>query len=126
MFDTVINPVRTEYVTRTVNEYRAPTDESVRLLREMEQKARDEVFASVRLDSNEFKAMFHWYQDALSAEKRVMIQFDLNGRRYQVPVSLKSWESTKQQKDTLVKTLAHEIAVQVLSTMDQKTFHEIF
>ena len=42
MFDrTVIVPGRTqtEYVTREVHEHRAPTDASVKLLREMEQKA---------------------------------------------------------------------------------------
>ena len=29
------------YVTKTTTEYRAPTDESVRLLKEMEEKAQD-------------------------------------------------------------------------------------
>ena len=50
MFDKIIlapGRTRTEYVTREVHEHRAPTDESVKLLREMEQKARDQVIEAI-------------------------------------------------------------------------------
>jgi len=52
MFDTYVQRGRdTQYVTREVNvtEKRAPTDESVKLLREMEDKARDQFILQVHL-----------------------------------------------------------------------------
>lgn len=52
MFDTYVQRGRdTQYVTKEVNitENRAPTDDSVKLLREMEDKARDQIILQVHL-----------------------------------------------------------------------------
>lgn len=47
-------PGTTRYVDRnvTINEHRAPTDESVKLLKEMEEKAEAKLIEAIRLDGN--------------------------------------------------------------------------
>ena len=81
---TIINVTApTEYVTRTVNitETRAPTDESVRLLKEMEEAARNKVDQSIRLDGNDFKCVVEIMQDAMSDQRVAYAVFELNGKR---------------------------------------------
>lgn len=74
-------PTRTEYVTRTVHEHRAPTDESVRLLKEMEEAARQKVLSSIRLDRNEFKCVIQFMLDNMSMDRVAHVMLDLNGKK---------------------------------------------
>lgn len=78
----VPSPARTEYVTRTVNvhEHRAPTDESVKLLREMEAKAEAEVLKAVSVESNGFTCVVHQSLDVMSDKVRWRAIFKLNGK----------------------------------------------
>lgn len=82
----VVVPVertRTEYVTRTVNvhEHRAPTDESVRLLREMQEKAEAEVVKSVSVSNTLFECVLHQHIDNLSDRMFWRAIFKLNGKQ---------------------------------------------
>lgn len=53
----VYMPTRTEYITQTikVEERRAPTDESVRLLKEFEEEARKKIESSINVGGNGFE-----------------------------------------------------------------------
>lgn len=74
-------PARTEYVTREVNvhEQRAPTDESVKLLREMEAKAEAEVLKAVSVSNTHFECVVHQFLDAMSDKMNFAAVFKLNG-----------------------------------------------
>jgi len=76
----VATPTRTEYVTRNVHIHRAPTDESVRLLKEMEDAAEKKIIESVHVKSNAFECVVHVMDDALSDEKIYRAVFSLNGK----------------------------------------------
>lgn len=81
---TVINVnAETHYVTRQLNvhEHRAPTDESVRLLKEMEQAARDKVDHSIRLEGNGFECVVEIMLDNMSDQLIARAVFVLNGKR---------------------------------------------
>ena len=73
----------TEYVTKTVNitEKRAPTDESVRLLSEMEKAAQDKLEKSVRLEANGFKCVVQTQHDLMSQDFVAIALFELNGQK---------------------------------------------
>lgn len=75
-------PTRTEYVTREVNvhEHRAPTDESVALLREMESAAKDEVIKAVRVADTRFECVVHTWLDFMSDSTKYRAIFSLNGK----------------------------------------------
>ena len=72
---------RTEYVTCTVHEHRAPTDKSVELLKEFEKAATDKIEKSVNLTSNEFSCVVHQLKDFVSGETSFKAVFELNGKR---------------------------------------------
>ena len=91
MFDTYVTR-REPHYPQTINkhEHRAPTDDSVKLLREMEEKARDQVVESYR-----FKADNDFVNGHVIVTKRmdnkhfgcvldVYIVFNLNGKEYKI------------------------------------------
>lgn len=125
MFDTVINPVRTEYVTRTVNEYRAPTDESVRLLREMEEKARNEILKSYKLESNILKGVIHEFMDYLHDTSKIGVQFELNGHRIVSYTEFNRYDSPETKTTKLMECVASEITKELLSKVNQQQLHQL-
>lgn len=79
----VQQPSRTQYVDRhvTVTEKRAPTDDSVKLLREMEQKAEAEIVKSVRVGNATFECVIHQFADYASDDHVWRAVFKLNGKQ---------------------------------------------
>lgn len=92
MFDTYITkPQQPAYPQNvTVTEKRAPTDESVRLLREMEAKAEAQVVAKLTLGGpdNTFHATVLVRQEFGRPMDRVTVHYTLNGKKRSVDVVL--------------------------------------
>jgi hypothetical protein len=115
MFDTY-NVKGEPYCTNvTVTEKRAPTDESVKLLREMESAAKKEVLKSIRLDGNEFKGVVHISQDFMSDQYVVVAVFDLNGKRIQAEARQGTLRATADElflrlRDAAAEQIANQIA----------------
>jgi CRISPR/Cas system-associated endonuclease/helicase Cas3 len=101
MFD--VNYSHVEQVTRDVekhvHEHRAPTDESVALLKEMEEKAQEKLLRSYKLDTNDFNAVWHVMQDNLHMTHRVLIQFELNGKTHDIEYSIDMCASEEEILD---------------------------
>jgi hypothetical protein len=96
-----------------IKEVRAPTDDSVRLLREMEEKAREQVLKTVRLEDNVLKSVIHTYRNPLSCDVKFCVQLELNGRRLEKIITTSEWETHEQQMvklfDSISKLIANEI-----------------
>lgn len=71
-----------------VTEKRAPTDDSVRLLREMEAAAKAEVLAAIPLESNTFKGEMLVSEIGHRPGMAVTILFDFNGKRCKAQVDI--------------------------------------
>jgi ABC-type bacteriocin/lantibiotic exporter with double-glycine peptidase domain len=88
MFDIEVHQHRhvTERVTQNVNiqEHRAPTDQSVQLLREFEQAARDKVIDSIRLENMPLDAVLHVEEDGLNDKMRYLIVYKIGGEKRKV------------------------------------------
>lgn len=116
---------RTEYVTKTVNvhEHRAPTDKSIELLREMEQKARDQVDQSVRVTDNGFECVVHQIQDAYNDQLITRALFSLNGKKMRAEVKTDRHNRTDidamfvKLRDEIAKTIANESMASFASTL---------
>lgn len=73
--------------TIEINEHRAPTDESIKILREMEQKARENVFAQI---VDDLPNAFHFdiivsklaNFDCVSQKIMLYFRINVNGKRY--------------------------------------------
>jgi hypothetical protein len=111
------------YYRTEITEKRAPTDESIRLLREMEQKAQEQVINALRLDGNEFKFIIqHLWSEMEYSHKFIMI-YDLNGKRIVVKAALPSMKQDKQKvADMLIDELAKSIASELLRDQLSEAF----
>lgn len=87
MFDTHIHPTRVESVTRNVHEHRAPTDESIKIYREMVEKAKAEVL-ELTLNGVEGNILNHVklsvQGDIATNLRKYRFAFKLNGK----PISI--------------------------------------
>lgn len=116
MFDrTVVLPTRTrtEFVTREVHEHRAPTDESVKLLREMETKAREQVTQATHVFDTAIDCVVEQLREPYHDKVRMAAVFSLNGRKMRVDVALPSHEA-KELPIKLRDAMAEKIATEVL------------
>lgn len=97
-----------------VIEKRAPTDESVRLLKEMEQKARDKIIASIELDSNLVKGRVYVMKDYLSGKNNFAVLMDINGKRVEIKVSTDEFQSPEAQLQEVYQEIGKRIAAEVM------------
>lgn len=109
-------PTRTEYVTREVHEHRAPTDDSVRLLREMEDKARQQVEQSINVGGNDFECVVNIEVESMSMDTVAVALFRLNGKQMRSKARVEGWQQkddvlplTERLRDAVAKTIATEI-----------------
>lgn len=114
-----------EYVpyekTVTITEHRAPTDESVKILAELEKAAAERVIARVPLESAWFKAEVMFCSDMernqLVATARVRInekEIRVSSDLGRVPEMGNQWDWTCGALDKLTGELAKEIAKEIL------------
>jgi hypothetical protein len=117
MFDrhTHILGPRSVDVTARVIEQRAPTDESVRLLKEMEAAAREKVLSAVRLTGNDgFSAVVHKHEDMLTGDRIFRVMFEWQGDRVVTEYRAQDGEPREKTIHELIAAVSKKIAVKVL------------
>ena len=118
MFNTtVIAPGKhtTEYVTKEVHEHRAPTDDSVRLLREMEAKAHEQIVRSVHVGDATFDCVVHMQQNMVDQSTELLAIFSLNGKKMTAKHRVHTYDySAPKDIEALRNAIAKEIATEVL------------
>jgi hypothetical protein len=123
----IVQPVR-EYVpyakTVTVQEHRAPTDDSIRIYKEMEEKANKNILCSIEIRDNilNINAVVIAPPEALAAWK-CLYHFTLNGRDIQGEIKLKYHELMAIDKNEILRTIvdqaARHIAVEMLQHLPE-------
>lgn len=93
-------------ITHEHHEHRAPTDDSVKLLSDMEAAARAKVMRSVPLESNAIKAVLHHMRDVNGLAELFVIQYEVNGSRHEVHVRV------RHGADTMLNTQAYHDRLQ--------------
>lgn len=93
-------------INKTVHEHRAPTDESVRLLREMENKATEQIIQAVRIENTEFKGVLHTTREVLTGDVRFTIVFSLNGKKEFAEFRAKEWDT----QDTVIQGIIRKVS----------------
>lgn len=97
-----------------VTEKRAPTDESVRLLSEMQKAAQDQIIKTIRLESNILNATCHSMRDHMNLDNRFMVLLELNGKRIKVEAYTDSSKSIEEQMRTIYDAIAYRIAETIM------------
>lgn len=114
------------YHTHNVTEKRAPTDESVRLLKEMEEAARKKITESTTVHNAEFTCKLHKMHDPFNDQDLYAIIYTLNGKQSRVDVSVELYKDlTPEQTACLIRDkVAVDISNKMLYTafMDEKNW----
>lgn len=97
-----------------MKEIKAPTDESVRLLNEMQQKAFANLISSVKLEDNLLKATMHRFYDPMNPfDHTVAVQFSLNNKPFKLQFTcnytLSQEEFLVECRDRIAKVIGNEI-----------------
>ena len=77
-------PGSTVRSTITIKEERAPTDDSIRLLQEMEAKAAKSIIDKIIVEDNIVNGAIYIMEDHLANAKVIYIKFKLNGEEYSI------------------------------------------
>ena len=125
MFDrTTINESRgPSHVT--VNEHRAPTDASVRLLADMEQRVKDKVFGQVKLESNTFHCEVMRLRSPHKFGETLAIAMKLNGERIVMEIETDRMTSPEEKLREIYKAVGERIAAYVASSVVKTTWRSI-
>ena len=100
-----------------VVEKRAPTDESVALLREMEKAAREQVDKAIRLQANGFECVAQSYRDAASDDVVIVVRFMLAGTRMKVEHRHRRFDPLDDLGSVVIDKMARAIAETALAPL---------
>lgn len=100
-----------------VTENRAPTDESVKLLREMEQKAQEQVLKAISINNTEVEGVLHMMRNPLSCTYVFRFLYQINGKKMTTDFEVNEFELPKYKWiDGLINAVATDIAREILLT----------
>lgn len=119
---------KNSYVETTIHEIRAPTDASVKLLKEMEQAAKDKLVDSFILKGNSLNGVVSIYREVMRDQLIIEITFDLNGKRINEIVRIHSDEKNIIDivKNTVAKRIATELLIDTFTKLDDHTIKLFF
>lgn len=105
---------------KEVHEHRAPTDESVKILREMEEAARDQIVGAYVCNSNNLTGAVIYKQHALTdLRSEVFVRFQLNGKDYETKHDimrgqLNKYMDKEKALQMLFEAMSKEISKQLM------------
>ena len=118
-----------------VTEQRAPTDESVRLLKEMKEKTEDTILKSVNVKTNLVNGMVvAFFEPTMYDVVRFAFKFIVNGRTYtynDLEIEYHEWATMTDYKkimwmvEQLTRRFSTEILVESLNNLDDATLKHI-
>lgn len=118
MFDSHHHVTQRIQESVTVHQHRAPTDESVRLLREMEQAAREKVTQSIRLENSPIDAVVHAQCDPMTGDREFVVFIKINGKRLEVRKTFRDFDLTTQ---AIANGLLESVSTLIAIELDRKS-----
>lgn len=115
MFDHIHHHEHRASTSVHVTEKRAPTDESVRLLAEMEAAAQARVKAAIRVTDTAFEGVVHISFDVLNDRNLVACTFSLNGKKLEARTHFNVGSKEADNIEKLIDAVARVIACEILS-----------
>ena len=114
MFDKTYFQAGPSHVSVGITEKRAPTDESVRLLREMEGKAREQVEQALRIESCCVEVVVHRQDDPMDAKTKFAIHYKVNGQKRKCYAAADWQANISENLDAVWKALAEDLAAYLI------------
>jgi len=107
------------HVAANITEKRAPTDESVRLLREMEAAAEVEIVKKTVVHDNDFSCVVHQWREAMMDSTKFKVIWSIGGHKCTTDFTWERWRQGDDKRAMLIglrDALARDIAGEMLST----------
>jgi hypothetical protein len=95
-------------------EKRAPTDDSVRLLKEMEEKAKEKIIQSIAIRDCQIDCQILKERDFMSQGTRYLIVYSMNDKKSKVNLLVDDQDMNKSVAERLRDALAKDIATNML------------
>lgn len=121
MFDSYIAsraPVHNTTNVR-VDEHRAPTDESVKLLKDLEREAEKKIINAIRVQDNNFECVIHTQANYMSDTTEFLAIFKLNGKQMTASYIHKNYRGS-------LRDSVDEVAVGIRDAVAKQMANEIF
>jgi hypothetical protein len=112
MFNTFVSN-RTQHSSPgniTINEHRAPTAESVKMLKELEDAAENKLISYGRLENNIVSARWYVFNDYLNYEQHIIIRIKLNGTDIEVKTEQDIDNTPDEVAQHIYKSISAEIS----------------
>lgn len=103
----------THHHNTKVVEQRAPTDESIRLLQEMQDKAL-EFLIREPLEFNGIKCVMYTLREPILWDIKTIVKFDVNGKEHRVDVILESRLTQSERAAKVIEAVAREFAAAII------------
>lgn len=113
------------YHNVNVTEKRAPTDESVRLLKEMEKAAREKVLDTIVVADTSFECKIHKMYDGMNDQDVYGVVYSLGGIKYKTEVRVNRYENPTPQevviqiRDSVAQDIANVLIAPAFMKMDR-------
>lgn len=98
----------------TIKNYAAPTDESIRILQEMEEKVRSRILTSVQVKDSLIDCVIHHVADPLNLKLKFAVIYSLNGVKHRVNIDTNPFDGFDAVISKLLKAVSEDIAVEIL------------
>ncbi len=108
MFDTYNTSPSTVNVHK--HEHRAPTDESIKIYKELEKKALKNLISTTQLEDNTFNATWHVFRDHMNYENKAICRYKLNGVEYQFEVGVDRIHTGDKLAKEMLKKIREKVA----------------
>ena len=105
-----------------IEEHRAPTDASVRLLGEMEAKAQANIEKAMRVENCSIDAVIHSMNDCLSCSKKYAVIFQINGKRIRADYSANDFDKREKTAIGICDAVAQAVANEICNSFTAKMF----
>jgi len=123
MFDTYEQV--TKEVTKNVNitENKAPTDQSIELLKEMQEKAFQSIISRYHVKTNIIEGVVTYIESSWRANMglQCIYQFQLNGVDFQVEETIDRYDIALEEPKELVRKLYNVISSKIAEELTGKT-----
>lgn len=118
MFGPIAQPMsRPIHMKADVHEHRAPTDESVRLLNEMQEKAKADLIEVSALPFNGIEGVLHVDRDYSMRQFVMTAHFKLNGKARKVVVRENADGWKPDFRRTMIAKLRDAVAKEIANTL---------
>ena len=118
--DIFINPGPSRsYSETTITEKRAPTDDSIKLLNEMTEKALTNIVKRFSTTNNTFQASCALFHDRLAHQHVFLCKFTMNGNDHTMEIPVKDWDCGTRELlvEALYTAICNKVALEILRPM---------